>query len=176
MKEKPVNEITRMIDGKLCLSSVAMVEVFSVHHQTLGNWAQHGCPKIRRGWWALVDVINWRNGTGPDGEQPLSGLKTKYDAEVKRLTAEKLELANAIARGEFVSREEIIGELSRYFVELRKSLTGLASKLAVDIAPFVEPTTARRLEREMAELIDAALERMSAGEVYEAPKRRILTG
>ncbi len=159
-----------------------MEEVFGVTRAALGKWVKQGCPKSKPGWWPLGEVIAWR-GLGSKGSTKKSDdelsdfeLKLKYEAEWKRLQAEQLDLKNAIARGDYIAAVDIVKELTTYFVYLKKSLQSLSKKIATDISPFVDPPTARRIERELAEMITTALETMSAGGVYTAPKRRVVKG
>lgn len=177
-------ERLREVNGAIQLSSAALADAFGVSVQTLGNWAKDGCPKARSGWWVLADVLKWkgmhggRARGGGDEDEVLSdnALKTKYEAELKRLQAEQLDLKNAIARGEYIPRDELVPELSRWHTELKLSLRGLARTLATEVGPFVDPATARRIEREIQDLIDGALTRMSNGETYEPPKGRVIKG
>ncbi|MCE5315176.1 MAG: hypothetical protein ABFD49_11220 [Armatimonadota bacterium] len=173
---------TKIIDNKLCLSSSAMEEVFGITRAALSKWTQQGCPKAKHGWWPLADVITWR-GLGSkgsknkdDGELTDLQLKLKYDAEWKRLQAEGLEITNAVKRGDYRFKIDVITEWNTYLVTLKKSLQALSRKIATDISPFVDPPTARRIEREMADMITMALETMSSGENYVAPKRRVIKG
>lgn len=169
--------VARVIDGRLCVSSAVMQEWFGVSRQALGNWAKAGCPKAKAGWWPVGEVIKWRGLGGSaagksDAELSDGQLKLKYEAEWKRLQAEQLELKNAIAVGDYVARTELVSELTRYFIELKRSLTGLSRKLSTEVGAFVDAATARRIEREMSEIIAGALERMSVGEIYVPNKRR----
>lgn len=173
-------ELVREIDGKLCLSSQALQDVFAVTGRTLGNWAQQGCPKVRAGWWPLAEVIKWKGlgggSTTRDGgdDSGLSDgqLKLKYDAEVKRLQAQQLELKNAIALGEYLSRDEVIGTLTPYFAELKRSLVAFSRTIAMEVAQFVDPVSARRIGREFDELTADFLRRIATGAAYDTPKRR----
>lgn len=171
-------EQAKLIDGTLCVSTTVMQSMFGVNRTSLGNWVKNGCPKAKPGWWPLVEVVKWRGFntkvSGSDEEMTAGELKQKYDAEYKRLQAEKLELQNAIAHGEYVSRSEITGELSRYFSEFKISLMGLSRQIATEVGPFTDPPTARRIERDLDDLIRNALARMSSGETYEPTKKRVI--
>lgn len=172
-----MDSLARMIDGKLCVSTAMMLQMFGVSRQALGNWAKQGCPKSKPGWWPLAEVVQWRGlGGGKtsknDDDLTLGTLKLKYDGEVKRLQAEALELKNSIARGEYVPRTEVVSELSRYFTGLKRALTGLSRMISTMVGPFVDPTTARRIERELADIINEWLEKASAGETYVPTKGR----
>jgi hypothetical protein len=171
-----IDRLAKIIDGKLCLSSAAMGEVFGVTRSALGKWSAAGCPKAKSGWWPLAEVIAWRGlgqAAGTD-DKNLSdaALKTKYDAEWKRLQAEKLDFQNAIARGDFVARDEIVSTLARYFTELKRSLMGLSRMLGSQVAPYLDGASARRIESELTKIINEALARMADGDIYVPSKRR----
>jgi hypothetical protein len=170
-------ELVKLIDGELCISSAAMYEVFHLSQWDLGKWASMGCPKVRAGWWPLGRVIEWRGlssaRNADNGQETTEAMRKRYEAEYKRLQAESLELKNAIAKGEYLPRDEIVADLSRYFSQLKRSLMGLSRKLAMETGSFVDATTARRIETELTELITDALEQMSIGDVYTAPKTKI---
>ena len=174
--------MSQVVDAKLCLSSAEMEEAFGVSRAALAKWAKQGCPKVKAGLWPLAEVIGWRGlgakGTKKKGDDELSDyeLKLKYEAELKRLQSEGLETKNAIQRGDYRFKTDVVAEWTAYLVTLKKSLQALSRKIATDISPFVDVSTARRIERELAEMITAALETMNSGEQYAAPRRRIIKG
>jgi hypothetical protein len=130
-------------------------------------------------WKATRAPANNNNFGEVDGDEELASdaeLKLKYQAELAKLQAEQLKLKNSIALGEYVPRTEIVGELGRYFTELKRSLMGLSRKVATEVGPFVDATTARRIERDLSEIVTDALERMSAGEVYVPSRKRQIRG
>jgi len=175
-------EQTKVINGQLCISSAVMQEAFGVSRQALGNWAKSGCPKSKPGWWPLVEVVQWRGmgATGkagkdkPDDERSLGELKLKYEGELKRLQTEQQEMKNAIQAGDYVAVKEIVSELSRHHLELKRSLMGLSRKITTDIAHFVEPSVARKIERGLSDLVTDALLKISTGENYEPSRRKYI--
>ena len=54
---------TKVIAGKICVTTSALYEIFDVNESTLVRWAEKGCPKVQRGWWAIKDVLEWRGST-----------------------------------------------------------------------------------------------------------------
>jgi len=170
----------KIIDDKVCLSTAEMGKTLGVDSDTLLYWEKRGCPKAARGYWPLADVLKWRglvDGTGPRSTDEVEGktqAQQKLEAEIKykSLQAERQEIKNQISKGEYLAREEVVGELSRYFIMLKRSLTGLARKLATEVGPFVDALTARRVERHLSEVINDALEQMSIEGVYEPSRRK----
>ncbi len=173
-------ERVRVIEGRLCLSSAAMEEIFGITRQALSKWAQQGCPKAGDGWWPLREVIVWR-GVGRKGKASADEMsdfarKLKAEADWKEAQAQQLEYKNAIAEGDYIARDEIVSELRRFFVMHKRSLQSLSRKIASDISPFVDPPTVRRIERDLADMIASALETMATGELYAAPRRKMIKG
>lgn len=98
--------------------------------------------------------------------------KLKWEAELKKLKAEEAEFKNAIARRDYISKDEITAELQRFFVILKRSMLGYSRRIAVEVSPFVEPVTARRIEKMIQELTLDALEQISIDGVYKPPKKK----
>ena len=173
-----MSEQFKIINGKSCVSSALMQEMFGVSRQALGNWAKSGCPKAQPGWWPLVEVVQWRGlntkVAGSDEELSDEARKRKYEAEIKRLQADQLELKNAIAHGEYLPRTDVIQEIGQFATELKRSMSGLSRKLTTEIAPFLDVSSARRVESDLNDLVNDAMERIATGEIYEPPKRRII--
>lgn len=170
------DQLAREINGRVCVSSAVMQDVFAISRATLGNWAKQGCPKERAGWWPLAEVIRWKyGGTGKTEQSGLSdeALKKKFDAEYKRLQAERLEFNNAIDRGDYVSREEIISTLATFFAELKRSFTAYTRVISQEVAPYVDQETARRISHNLDEKATEFLRRISTGVAYSgAPVKR----
>lgn len=111
--------------------------------------------------------------SGPTSENDADGkaLNTqKLEAEVryKNLQAENQELKNAIARGEYLERSEVVGELTRCLMVLKRSLSGVTRHLTTVVAPHVDTTTARLVDKELTELMHDALGQISVNGVYVA--------
>ena len=79
----------KKINGKTCIQTALLAELFGVTQKTLASWAKDGCPKADRGWWALQDVIAWRiDGTGADADlenMSLKDQKTYWESQLKKL-------------------------------------------------------------------------------------------
>lgn len=98
--------------------------------------------------------------------------KLKYEAELKKQKAEEAAFENAIARGEYVRKEDITTELQRFFVVLKRSMLGYSRRIATELVGFVDSVTARRIEKMITELTLDALEQLSIDGVYKPPKKK----
>ena len=164
-KEKDV----KIIAGKVCVSTSALYEILEVNESTLVRWADKGCPKVSRGWWSIKDVLDWRNASFKAmTENDIAEKKTYYDGKVKEAQLEALNLKNKIAQGEYIAKEEIVAELQRFLVVLKKSMTSFSRKIAADLSHIVDSTEARRMGKLISDTTANVLEQLSIDGVYEA--------
>lgn len=173
-------EIAKEINGKVCLRTSAMIEILGITQQSMSLWEEQGCPKAARGWWAIKDVLAWKGlvtSTGFSSEEDkekISLATKKLEAEIKfkEQKAEESELKNAIARGEYVKKEEITAELQRFFVVMKRSMMGYSRTIATELSAHVDILTARKIEKMVSEVTIDALEQISIDGVYEPPKKK----
>lgn len=162
----------KVIAGKICVSTSALYEIFEVNESTLVRWAERGCPKVQRGWWSIKDVLDWRNASfkalteNDIDKMSLSEKKTYYDAKVKEAQSEALLLKNKIAQGEYIAKDEIVEEMQRFLIVLKRSMTSLSRKIATEMSHSVDSTEARRIGKLVADITNNALEQMSIDGVY----------
>lgn len=167
----------KMIDGALCIATSELCEVLDVHRNTIAQWERSGMPKKARGWYSLKEVIFWvmdnrgvkKNQDDEEG-MTLSQQKLKYEAQLKEQQAEAATLKNAIAKGEYIKREDVVSELQRFLVSLRRSMGGFSRKIAMEVAPYVEPDQVRMIEQSISDTTNAALLQLSVRGVYDAKK------
>ncbi|TGV30730.1 hypothetical protein EN829_035855 [Mesorhizobium sp. M00.F.Ca.ET.186.01.1.1] len=97
-------------------------------------------------------------------------MKLRYEAELKREQAAAATLKNAISNGEYVKRDDVVSELQRFFVTLRRSMQGYSRKVAMEIAPYVDPDQVRIIEQNITDTTNAVLLQLSVRGVYDAKK------
>lgn len=171
-KEKDI----KIIAGKVCVTTSALYEILDVNESTLVRWFERGCPKVQRGWWSIKDVLDWRNASfkamteNDIDKMSLSEKKTYYDAKVKEAQSEALLLKNKIAQGEYIAKDEIVEELQRFLIVLKRSLTSFSRKIATDLSHIVDSTEARRIGKLVSDATNSALEQLSVDGVYEGKK------
>ena len=73
------------------------------------------------GWYPLYGVIEWYiDNKGPNKENSarveLSGIKLSHETRLKEAQAEAAELKNAVAKGEYVKRDDVVSELQRFLL------------------------------------------------------------
>lgn len=84
-------------------------------------------------------------------EQDLKEKKLLAEIALKESQGELHRLKTAIAMGEYISLEEIKMDYSRFFVLFRKFALSLPSRLVNLYGDSLEPTEARRIEKELGE-------------------------
>ncbi|KPU42170.1 hypothetical protein OXPF_39490 [Oxobacter pfennigii] len=167
------------IDGKLCATTEEVCEQLNIARKTLSEWEEKGCPKAARGWWPIWDILRWRGlvGTGIKTEEDLENMslasqKLKWEAEYKMYKAEEAEFNNAVARGEYVTKESVSSELQRFFVVLKRSLMAISRKVSNEVGAYVDNITVRKIEKMVTELLIDALGQLSIDGVYSATKKK----
>lgn len=174
-----LKDLYKEIDGKLCVSTDELCERIGIARKTLTDWESKGCPKAARGWWPIWDILKWKGliGNGVKSEDEVENIslavkKLKYEAEYKKQKAEEATFENAVARGEYISKEIVSGELQRFFMILKRSMLGYSRKIANEVGAYVDAITARRIEKMITELTLDALEQLSIDGVYTATKKK----
>lgn len=170
----------KMVDEVLCISASYAAELFGVHRNTLAQWVKLGMPKAANGWYPLKSCFDWvmeyRLGGEDESDkgEPKSDAarKLRYEAKLKEKQAEAAELKNAVAKGEYIKREEVVSELRRFFTTLKRSVNGLSRRIAMEVAPYVDPDTVRIIEQNIADSTNVVLEQMSVRGVYHAKKSK----
>lgn len=170
----------KMIEETLCISASYAAELFGVHRNTLAQWVKLGMPKQKSGWYPLKDcfdwVMNYRLGGSEDDEEGEpktdAAKKLHHEAKLKEQQAAAAQLKNAVARGEYVRRDEVVSELQRFFTSLKRSMNGYSRSVAMEVAPYVGPELVREIEQSISDKTNAVLLQMSVRGVYHAKKGR----
>ncbi|WP_023990524.1 hypothetical protein [Paenibacillus polymyxa] len=173
-----IEKQVKMIDEVLCISASYAAELFGVHRNTLAQWVKLGMPKASNGWYPLKSCFDWvmeyRLGGEDESDEgePKSDAarKLRFEAKLKEKQAEAAEFKNAVTKGEYIKREEVVSELRRFFTTLKRSVTGLSRRIAMEVAPYVDPDTVRIIEQNIADTTNVVLEQMSVRGVYNAKK------
>lgn len=165
-------------NGRILVSSKRICSLLDITDKTLTNWARDGLEKEMRGWWDLQKVLAWRglvNESATPNEKKAKTLQQKkLEAEVayKEAQVELTQFKNALQNGEYVEREVVQEELSRFFTVFKKSSLALSKKLAGTVAGYVDSVEAVRVEKDLNATITEALEQMSVEGVYNARKTK----
>lgn len=168
----------RIIDGKKCISTSDLCELLGIDKSTLTYWVRDGCPKEEHGWWCLREVLRWRGlvGGGIRTETQADAValkeqKLKADTDLKKIAAASAAIKLGELKGKYVAAEEITDTLQRFFVVLKRSLLTLGRRISVEVAVYVDPVTARRIEKMTNEVITDGLNEISIDGVYTPPRR-----
>jgi phage terminase Nu1 subunit (DNA packaging protein) len=167
----------KKVDDKVIVSTKVLCELLDISDRTLTDWKRQGLTQHSRGWWDLKLVLKWR-GQIYNGDSEVSKSinlqQKKLEAEVafKEAQSELTRLKTDIANGKYIEKELVEAELSRFFIIFKKSAMSLSRKLAGEISSYVEPIEARKIEKNLTDIINDALEQMSVDGVYNAKKKR----
>lgn len=175
-----MRKVYKMFDEKMCVSTQELCNQMNISRKTISEWETKGCPKQARGWWPIWEVLRWRgliDGGGVNtaeeaDESSFAIKKLKYEAEYKKQKAEEAAFENAVTRGEYIKKDDIIAELQRFFIVLKRSLLGYSRTISTELAAYVDSVTARRIERMITELTMDALEQICIDGIYKPSKRK----
>lgn len=170
-------EYFKYVDDKLIVSTKVLCDILDISDRTLTDWKRQGLTQHSRGWWDPKLVLKWRGliyNADSEVNKSVNLQQKKLEAEVafKEAQSELTRLKTDIANGKYIEKELVEAELSRFFVIFKKSAMSLSRRLAGEISSYVEPIEARRIEKELTETINKALEQMSVDGVYNAKKKR----
>lgn len=170
----------KIVDEALCISTSALCDVFDVHRNTVAQWNKLGLPKKMNGWYPLKETTEWvmdyrgaskKKAADPEeDDMSLAQQKLFYEAKLKEQQADAATLKNSIAKGEYIRRDEVVSELQRFLVTLRRSMTGYSRKIAMEIAPYLDPTQVRVIEQNISDTTNDVLLQLSVRGVYDARK------
>lgn len=162
---------TKTIDGKTCVPTSFLTEIFGVSSKTLASWAKDGCPKADRGWWPIREVIAWRiDGSGNKEDLDNMSLKDRklyWEALLKKAQTENRELENGIKRGDYIEKQVVADELTTFFVALKQALLLLPRKIGILASKSVELDVAKEMEHEVSEVVQDVLAEWSQGKLSE---------
>lgn len=160
--------IYKIENNRLLLSTAGIEKAFNVSRQALSQWGENGCPKQGRGWWDLNEVINWKierdvGVVRKEFDMTDKDRKMLYEADLKKAQAEAAEFKNAITRGDYLEKVQVITDLSRFFSVFKQAAIGIPRKVATEISPFVEVEQSRAVEAMLNDIIRDVLEEFSGG-------------
>lgn len=166
----------REIDGNLCISTEGLSHIMDVTKAAVLRWGQQGCPKAKRGWWPLRDVLKWRGLAsttgGSDREKTLMQRKLEAEVALKEAQGELTKLKNDITAGRYLEVEYVEAELKRFFIVFKRSVNALPRRLAGIAARFLDTVETRRIEKDASDMLNGVLEQFSIGNVTYNGKKK----
>ena len=160
---------TKMIDGKTCIPTSFLAEIFGVSTKTLAAWAKDGCPKAERGWWPVKEVIAWRiQGSRESADLEKMSLKERklyWEGNLKKAQTENREFENGVKRGDYIEKQAVADELAAFFVAFKQAVLLLPRKIGILASASVEMDLAKEIEHEVSEVIYDALAEWSQGKL-----------
>ena len=163
----------KSVEDKVIVSTKAICKLLEISDRTLTDWKRQGLTQHSRGWWDLQHILKWRgeiyNGDSEESKAVnLQNKKLEAEVALKEAQVELTQFKNALSNGEYVERDRVREELSRFFTVFKKSSLALSKRLSGIVADYVEGSEARRVEQELNDTILDALEQMSVEGVYNA--------
>jgi phage terminase Nu1 subunit (DNA packaging protein) len=163
----------KYINGEHCLSTGAMCNILDTTKETLSVWADKGCPKVKRGYWVIKNVLQWRGLVSASGIRTEEGAKLAEDkiafqaqkmqteTQLKQAQLDALNLKNDISSGKYLQREEVLNEFNKLMIVLKKSMLSIKNKIGVEAAAFLDDEKVKILMNSVEEVVINSLESMS---------------
>jgi len=131
---------------------------------TVSNWTRQGCPHVisidGRKLYILADVFTWRLSSGKQ-----SNLETER-ARLAKEQADKLEMENAVSRGELANPEDFILENMRIIGACRGKILAIPMRLSPQVVGCSNLAEVKDiLERGVCECLDELAGLASVGNV-----------
>ena len=163
-------EKMKIEDGDLILSTSTLCEFLGISSQMLSKYKLDGCPQLRKGWYNLRDVLEWREkekGIGMSGDLQanqnidLKSNKMQVEIEIKEIQRDVTDLKKRIAEGEYIERDEVVADLKRFFTSFKRAAMAIPRTIMAQADMHLEPDVARRLESQLTDTIEEILREMS---------------
>jgi phage terminase Nu1 subunit (DNA packaging protein) len=121
-------------DGKILLSTSKLAEIMAVSVVTVHSWDRQGCPKEKRGWWDLKEVLIWRGrAVGIQGGADAQADKLSADIRLKNARATLAEQELLVKSGELISMVLVEERLTELFGNLKTSIMGIADNVMTEL-------------------------------------------
>lgn len=100
-------------------------------------------------------------------EMELRQQKLEAEIALKESQGELHRLRTEIAAGKYIAIEEVTADYTRFFVTFKKFALALPARLADAVSGYLEPTEARRLEKDLQREVQRQLEAFVVAGVTE---------
>ena len=164
---------SKIINGKRCISTVALQEVFGCTRANIHRMFVDGMPREDENWWSLTDVFAWQEARKVFADLPKSleelsvrEAKLKAEKEFREIKVEQEKVILANLQKDYVPISTVESELSRQFIVLKKSLLSLGRVVSAEVAPYVDVVDARRIERQVSDIVTDGLNQIAVDGIY----------
>lgn len=163
-------------NGKIIIRTNRLCDLLGISDRTLTDWKRQGLTQHSRGWWDLKHVLKWRGevyNADSEATKSVNLQQKKLEAEIafKEAQSELNRIKVDIANGKYIEKEIVEAELTRFFLVFKKSVMTLPRKMISYITGYVDPMELRKIEKQITELLNDALNQMSVDGVYNAKKK-----
>lgn len=146
--------------SELCKTQV-IARLFGVSVRRIQQLTQDGVlPTTQKGKYDLVPTVqNYLQSISDKAqskaraasESALRKQKLEADIALKKIMSEYNQLKSDIMAGKYITVEEASQDYAQFFVAFKKFALALPGRIVSRVSGAIDPTTARRLEKEMQE-------------------------
>lgn len=169
-------EKVKVENDDLILSTSTLCAFLGISSQMLSKYKKDGCPQLRKGWYSLRDVLEWREnekGIGISGDLQvnqnvdLKSRKMQVEIELKEVQRDFTDLKKQITGGEYIERDEAVRELKRFLISFKRSAMAMPRTIMAQASMYLEPETARKLEKQLTDTTADLLREMSESGTFK---------
>lgn len=168
MEPKEEKNKEKLLKNDFIVSTKCACEFFSISRETLSTWKEKGAPKEERGKWDLKKLMEWRY-KGEHMETPAL-RKLKAEADLKEAKAKQEKIKLLVTEEKFLSVEEVRSELTRVFINFKKSMMAIGHNVASELTATAGAEAAEIARNEVDNRIREALEEVSRYGRYTGKK------
>ena len=111
---------------------------------------------LLRFWSAKIEEA--KDAAAPDDVEELKAQKLKAEIGLKQSQGELHQLKTAHAQGQYIAKEDIVLDLERFFVQMKKFMQALPARVGGTVAGYVDPVIERGIEKDIQEEINGMLQ------------------
>jgi len=172
------NKDIKIIDNKLYVNTPELCAILGITQQALSLWEKQGCPKEMRGWWCIADVLRWRGNllmVDIESDEDIDKLTLKeqkmfFEIRLKQTQIENQDFKNAIAKGDYLLKTDVVSDLQKGLIVLKRSFLALGRKIATDLSGKLDSIECRKVESRINDIVYDGLDQISINGVYDPKK------
>lgn len=165
-----MKRIFKLENDEILVSTKGLTMIFGVSSQAIVLWVQKGCPQLKRGWFKLTEVLDWRFATDNSPES-LETQKQKADIRYREARADMEEIKHKTMVGEYIAVEDLKEELVGVFSQVKQTMLNIKQKVLQQLH-----STYPECAFEVSEVVEIEVERglkaLAKGDKYGGTKQR----
>ena len=175
----------KIINGNICAKTAIVCDILNIDVSTLYKWNKKGCPKAQTGDWSLADLFKWLGFIGTENNNncqnanienmSIKEQKLYFETKYKQAQCESSEWKNAINKGDYIAKEEIISTMDRYLPLLNKSLKDISLIITKELLYYLEKINAQNIGKIAYDTMFEMINQLTILDIYKANLKKLKT-